>query len=135
MPNYDFICQICNKKFVYYLTYIEYGKKSVDCPICGSSKVARRITRVRIVRSANSRLENLDDVSTPEGMAQAEENPQALGRMMRKMSGELGEEMPPEFDEVVDRLEKGQTPEEIERDIPEYAGEGEILSGEESDPE
>ena len=40
---------------------------------------------------------------------------------MRRMSGELGEEMPPEFDEVVDRLEKGQSPEEIERDLPDLA--------------
>ncbi len=38
--------------------------------------------------------------------------------MMRDMSRELGEDMGPEFDEVVDRLEKGQSPEEIERDLP-----------------
>jgi len=38
--------------------------------------------------------------------------------MMRKMGNELGEEMPPEFDEVVDRLEKGQSPEEIEEALP-----------------
>ena len=37
---------------------------------------------------------------------------------MRKMGNELGEEMPPEFDEVVDRLEKGQSPEEIESALP-----------------
>jgi hypothetical protein len=42
---------------------------------------------------------------------------------MRKMGRELGEEMPPEFDEVVDRLEKGQSPEEIEKEIPDL-GEG-----------
>jgi len=29
--------------------------------------------------------------------------------------------MPPEFDEVVDRLEKGQSPEDIERDLPDLA--------------
>jgi hypothetical protein len=28
----------------------------------------------------------------------------SVGRMMRDMRAELGEEMPPEFDEVVDRL-------------------------------
>jgi exonuclease VII small subunit len=44
--------------------------------------------------------------------------------MMRELSAETGEEMPAEFDEVVDRLERGQTPGEIERDVPEL-GEGE----------
>ena len=47
-----------------------------------------------------------------------EEDPKALGRLMRKMGSELGEEMGPEFDEVVSRLESGQDPEEIERDSP-----------------
>ena len=34
--------------------------------------------------------------------------------MMRKMSSEMGEDMGPEFDEVVGRLEAGQSPEDIE---------------------
>jgi hypothetical protein len=43
--------------------------------------------------------------------------------MMRQMSSEMGEEMGPEFDEVVNRLEAGQSPEEIESAIPDL-GEG-----------
>jgi len=46
-----------------------------------------------------------------------------MGRMMRKMGSELGEEMPPEFDDVVDRLEKGQSPDEIEKEMPDLGGE------------
>jgi hypothetical protein len=34
--------------------------------------------------------------------------------------------MGPEFDEVVDRLERGQAPEDIERDLPDLAGGGEL---------
>jgi hypothetical protein len=34
------------------------------------------------------------------------------------MGNEMGEELPPEFDDVVDRLEKGQSPEEIEKEMP-----------------
>jgi hypothetical protein len=41
-----------------------------------------------------------------------------LARMMRKMGGEMGEDLPPEFDDVVDRLEAGQSPEEIESALP-----------------
>jgi hypothetical protein len=37
------------------------------------------------------------------------------------MSSEMGEEMPPEFTEVIDRLEAGQSPDEIEESMPELA--------------
>jgi len=56
-----------------------------------------------------------NDFSGIEGL---EDDPQAMGRMMRKMGKEMGEELPPEFDEVVDRLEAGQSPEEIESAVP-----------------
>jgi hypothetical protein len=34
----------------------------------------------------------------------------------------MGEEMPQEFDEVVNRLEAGQSPEEIEEAMPDLGG-------------
>jgi len=46
-----------------------------------------------------------------------EHDPQALGKMMRQMGNEMGEDLPTEFNEVVDRLEAGQSPEEIEASI------------------
>jgi hypothetical protein len=38
------------------------------------------------------------------------------------MGNEMGEEVGPEFDEVVDRLEAGQSPEDIEKAIPDLEG-------------
>ena len=77
----------------------------------------RRMTKVRIAKSEESRMDSMaDDFSGFEGL---ENDPQAMGRMMRKMGKEMGEEMPPEFDEVVDRLESGQSPEDIESSMPE----------------
>jgi len=43
---------------------------------------------------------------------------------MRKMSAETGEDLGPEFDEVVGRLEAGESPEKIEESMPELMGEG-----------
>lgn len=56
-----------------------------------------------------------NDFSGFEGL---EDDPKAMGQMMRKMGKEMGEELPPEFDEVVDRLESGQSPDEIESALP-----------------
>jgi hypothetical protein len=57
-------------------------------------------------------------MADPARLAALDDDPRALGKMMRQMSHELGEDMGPEFDEVVDRLEKGHSPEDIERDVP-----------------
>src|SRR5919108_2392005 len=120
MPTYDFTCNKCNQRFDVFLTYSEYGKKAVTCAHCGSRDVRRRMTKVRIAKSEESRMDSMaDDFSGFEGL---ENDPQAMGRMMRKMGKEMGEEMPPEFDEVVDRLESGQSPEDIESSMPDLGG-------------
>jgi putative FmdB family regulatory protein len=124
MPLYDYICLDCHRRFELFLTYSEYGARPVACSHCQSEKVRRRLPRVRVAKSEESRMDDLaGDFSDPSALAGLENDPQAIGHMMRKMGSELGEEMPPEFDEVVDRLEKGQSPEEIEKEIPDL-GEG-----------
>ena len=126
MPTYDYRCLNCNRRFSEFITYREYGQKTVTCPHCSSEKVQRRIGRVRVARSEESRLENLADPSNLEGL---EDDPRALGRMMRQMSGEMGEEMGPEFDEVIDRLEAGQSPEDIEKALPDIGDSGAMDDG------
>jgi putative FmdB family regulatory protein len=121
MPFYQYVCMNCRKRFDLFMSYSEYGTRAVHCPHCASDRVRRRIGRIRVARSEESRLENLADPGSLEGL---DEDPQALGRMMRKMSREMGEEMGPEFDEVIDRLEAGQSPEDIEKAVPELGEEG-----------
>ncbi len=116
MPTYDFICNSCAQRFDVFMTFNEYGHKPVNCAHCGSEDVRRRMTKVRIARSDDSRLESMaNDFPGMEGL---EDDPKALGQVMRKLGSETGEALPPEFDEVVDRLEAGQSPEEIESALP-----------------
>jgi len=116
MPTYDYVCNNCHQRFDVFLTYAEYGKKTVTCIHCNSTDVRRRMTKVRIAKSEESRMDSMaGDFSGFEGL---EDDPKAMGQMMRKMGKEMGEDLPPEFDEVVDRLESGQSPEDIEKSIP-----------------
>jgi putative FmdB family regulatory protein len=126
MPSYVYRCLDCKKRFEIFMTYSEYGSSPVVCTHCQSANIQRRIGRIRIARSEDSRMDNLADPSALEGL---EDDPQALGRMMRKMGKEFGEEIGPEFDEVVGRLEAGQSPEEIEASMPDLGGEPGGLSG------
>jgi putative FmdB family regulatory protein len=119
MPIYQYRCINCKKRFEVFLSYQEYGIKRVFCSHCSSDQVQRRIGRIRIAKSEESRLDNLTDTTNLEGL---ENDPRALGRMMRKMSNEMGEDVGPEFSEVVDRLESGQSPEDIEKAIPNLEG-------------
>ncbi|MEE8356445.1 MAG: zinc ribbon domain-containing protein [Anaerolineales bacterium] len=124
MPNYEYRCTDCNHFFELFLAYQEYGAHKAQCPKCEGSQLKRIIRPVRVARSEGDQLESLTD---PEQLAGLDDNPQTLGKMMRRMSQELGEDMGSEFDEVVDRLEKGQSPEDIEKDLPDLGSGGSSL--------
>ena len=125
MPTYEFRCNNCNHKFEIFLTYQEYGSKIVSCPACDHPEPNRIIKPVRVARTGEERF---DEMADPAKLAALDDDPRALGKMMRQMSQELGEDMGPEFDEVVDRLEKGQSPEDIERDVPDLGSSADDIS-------
>ena len=122
MPNYDFRCNNCQRHVRLFYSYTEYDSIEPACSHCGSSDLKRVISRVAIAKSEESRLDSLD----PEGMMAGldEDDPRSLGRFMKKMSSEMGEDLGDDFNEVVDRLESGESPESIEQSMPEIAGEG-----------
>ena len=126
MPTYDFICLNCHQRFDVFLTFSEYGKRKVKCIHCGSLDVRRRMTKVRVARSEESRLESVADESALAGL---EDDPQALGRMMKKMGREMGEDLPAEYDDMADRLEAGQSPDEIEASMPDLGSEDGSMGG------
>ncbi len=116
MPYYEYRCLTCGKPVRLYMGFAEYDEKEPACPHCGSTQLKRRISRVAVAKSEDSRMDSLMDDSALAGLD--EEDPKALGRFMRKMSREMGEDMGEEFGEVVDRLEKGESPESIEQSMP-----------------
>ena len=120
MPNYEFRCLDCHKRFEIFLSYAEYDRKPISCPHCQSSNVSRKIGRIRVAHSEENRLESMAD---PANLAGLEDDPRALGRMMKQMSSEMGEDMGPEFKEVVGRLESGESPDQIEKSMPDLGAE------------
>ncbi len=121
MPAYEYRCLDCKRRFEIFMSYAEYGERQVTCTHCASKNIRRRIGRIRIAKSEDQHFEDFSDPAALDGL---EDDPRALGQMMRKMGSEMGEELPPEFDEVVDRLEKGQSPDEIEKALPDLADDG-----------
>lgn len=121
MPIYEYRCRDCRRKVsILWRTFSEAETGAARCPRCGGEELTRLVSRVRVVRSEESRL---DDLADPSSFGDLDENdPRSLARFMRKMGGEMGEDLGPEFEEVVDRLEAGQSPEDIEESMPDLGG-------------
>ena len=122
MPIYEYRCNDCGRRVtLFWRSFSEVKESSPRCSFCSGDHLTRLVSRVAVVRSEESRLDDLADPSSLAGLD--ESDPKSMGRWMRKMSREMGEDMGPEFDEVIDRLESGQSPEDIEESMPDLGDE------------
>lgn len=111
MPIYEYACDRCRKIYSFLVRNVSSHKRP-KCPKCGASGMHRAISPFRVGKSDESRIEKLADPSALSGID--ENDPRSIARWMRKMGSELGEEMPEDMNEIVDRLEAGENPDEIE---------------------
>jgi len=125
VPIYEYHCKDCQRRVsILWRSFSEASDGEATCPRCGGTNLTRLVSRVRVIRSEESRL---DDLSDPSFLSDFDEDdPRSMGRMMRRMADEVGEELGPEFDEVVGRLESGESPEQIEKDMPDLGDSGGI---------
>lgn len=117
MPMYEFRCKDCRHVFsLSYGSYAEHEKAAPVCAACKSTRLSRLIRRVSFMTPEETRMERLADPSRLAGLD--ENDPRSMGRLMRQMASESGEDLGSEFGEVVDRLEAGESPESIEQSMP-----------------
>lgn len=117
MPIYEYRCGNCRRRVsVFFRTLGAAQTDTPHCPNCDSTNLSRLVSRFATVKSEDARLDAMADPSALGGVD--ENDPKSLARFMKNMSGEMGEEMGPEFDEMVGRLEAGESPEEIEKTMP-----------------
>lgn len=121
MPIYEYRCADCRRRVsVWWRTYSDAEAGEPVCPRCGGTQLSRLVSRVAVLRSEESRL---DDMADPSAFGDLDEDdPRSIGRWMRRMSAETGEPLDGEFSEVIDRLESGESPESIERSMPDLGG-------------
>lgn len=110
MPTYGFICLDCGNKFEQFFSYAEYGVKKAECSKCGSENNRRKLTKVRVKRGTGDNIAHLAD---PSLLDRVDQDPKLLGKMMRELGSDMESDLPAEYGEVIDRLESGQSPDEI----------------------
>jgi len=111
MPIYEFRCNRCRNRVSVFQRRIDSPVGAV-CPKCGSGDLTRLVSRFAVVRGEDAMLDSLEDDSLLAGVD--ESDPRSVAAWARKMSSRFGEEMEPEFDEMIDRMEAGETPEEFD---------------------
>lgn len=128
MPIYEYHCLDCRRRVsVFFRSMSQASDDAARCPVCNGANLRRLVSRVAVLRSEESRLDALGDESFMGGLEN--EDPRALAGMMRKMSDEMGEPLDPEMHEVVQRLERGESPEAIEQSMPDLGAESGADSG------
>ena len=120
MPIYEFRCRRCRKRVTVILQrFSDLETARPTCNHCGYEVLDRLVSRVAVLKSEEARMDALADDASLGDLD--ESDPKSLARFMRKMSSEVGEDMGEEFHEVVDRLESGQSPEDVESAMPDLS--------------
>jgi len=99
VPIFDYSCDECKKRFELIIASIETKPDKV-CPQCGSSHINRLISRFRVVKSMESRLEDLADPSRLGDLD--ENNPESMIKWAKKLGHAVGEDLGDEIDSMVE---------------------------------
>jgi putative FmdB family regulatory protein len=101
MPVYEFACNACGAPVSIFVRSIS---SPVDgaCERCGSRDLRRLVSRFAVKRPSRA-----FDEATLEGLD--ENDPRAMASWARQMQREMGADAGPELEEMVQRLESGES--------------------------
>lgn len=114
MPIYEYYCKGCNTIY----QFLMRGKRQesdLECPDCGKKGLSRVMSSFSTTSSGKNSDEDLaKDLSDVD-----ENDPRSMARAVRKMADEMGEDLGPELEHALNRLEAGEDPEKIEQELEE----------------
>lgn len=112
MPIYEFRCNSCGRTVSVFQRSV-HTTVAARCTHCGGEDLTRLVSKFAFHRSAAESLDDAGDFDEEALMAGLDENdPRSVARWARRMGDELGEDMGPEFDEMVSRMETGEMPDD-----------------------
>lgn len=134
MPIYEFYCPDNNKIYTFFARTLGQAGKIPRCPDHPDFRMQKEISPFAFVGRAKDpstepkaeKDEMLDDPRMQQVMAQMERemagldednpDPRQLARMLRSMTGIMGDKLPAEMNEMIARMEKGEDPEKLEEE-------------------
>ena len=100
MPLYEYRCQDCKRRSTV-LVRSPSSAEPPSCEHCGGARLTRLISKFSFRRSFGDSLDWAPDSGYPSDG----DDPREMAQWMRRMQKGMGEEVTPEFDQVMDELE------------------------------
>jgi len=118
MPIYEYRCDDCGRRVSILVRSVRRTHpENLQCPECGSANLTKLVAQVAVLHSEESRLESPSDTSLLSDLDEAD--PRSVGRWIRRMGTETGQELGPDLEEIANRLEAGESPDEIDSSLSE----------------
>lgn len=148
MPIYEFFCPDNNTVYQFYAKSIAQGELIPRCPDNPKFRMQKMVSGFAITKRGSSD-DPPPDANPPAGaendpkmeaamaamegeFSQIDENdPKAMGSMMRRVAEMSGEKLDGEMEEVVRKLEEGADPESLEESL---GGDGNAMDDPHGDP-
>ncbi len=106
MPIYEYRCAACGRRTSVFVRSVSLPVRAA-CEHCGGKRLSRLMSRFAVHRGAL-------DFDDPASMDELDESdPRSVARWARRMQDETGEDLGPEFDEMVGRIESGEDPDKV----------------------
>ena len=108
MPIYEYRCDACQRKVS---IYVRAPSASPKCSSCGSNGLSRLFSTFAVRGTYKDIYEDiLGDNRLVSGLMQ--DDPRALAEWNRRISRGMEGQPSPEYEEMLDRLDHGEMPEE-----------------------
>lgn len=138
MPIYEYYCPDNHTVYQFYAKTLAQGKTVPKCPAHPTYRMEKRVSSFAVTRGGKGEEpaeapgpgDAVDDARMEAAMGMMERefsnvdenDPRAMGRMMRRMAEMTGEKLDGEMEEVVRKLEEGADPESLEEAFGDEAG-------------
>ncbi len=132
MPIYEFFCEDCNMIFNFFSRRIDTTTRP-DCPRCRKKDLARQVSLFATVGNAaedddqfagldESKMEHALESLMKESEGINEDDPRQMATLMRKFTEKTGINLGDTMEEAISRMEKGEDPDEIEKEMGDLLG-------------
>ncbi len=138
MPIYEFYCDACNVIFNFFSRRINTGTIP-SCPRCGKEKLARQLSTFATIsktgeKSGEDELAGIDEAKMEKAFASLmreaegmnEDDPRQMASLMRRFSQETGVNLGESMEEALSRMEAGEDPDQVEKEMGDVLNEGDI---------
>lgn len=131
MPIYEFYCPDCNTIYNFFSSRVNADARP-HCPKCPREELQRLMSRFSTLKRTKGKgededfpLPDIDEDKMERAMATLaqeaesldEDDPRQAARLMRKLSDMTGLSLGPAMEEALERMERGEDPEQIEEEM------------------